>query len=434
MRLTVLVLSLATLVAPQSFSQSPDTWIVQGRSYLAARDMANANASFAKAVALSPTNQTANAFYAVTRLLVLPSQPAGSNFLTRIGIPVAGRNIYNWTAMPAEDTNGVPLAPPGVGADEFNTQLRTNVLLAITGAISNLRAVVATNFTIALSSNETSIAAVSVDYGDLKLLQAALYAAEYSTYTLNGANLHAQLETIRTLFDNGRLSAGQLLATYPELFTPATTNDLPSACVAFTNAVNTYLLASDFIRARPTNQVRLFNFDPARSRDEGNFRLTLQDLKNSLVLGPQIFALSPDIYLDMSPTFDGSLNLRRLLPAFQGNAIALGTLPDPTFHGVAYGLTIGDEESALAKRFTMLPVGRAPQPASGGGVALTFSTLRGHTYLLETSTNLGSWQPLTFFTAAGETSTVTDPHVPGVTQRFYRLRDDTGFVVLTGVR
>src|ERR1035438_7696380 len=81
-------------------AQTADDWVRQGRSYLAARDITDANASFAQSLATSATNENANSFYAVTRLLVLPSQPAGSNFLTRIGIPLTGRNIYNWLAQP----------------------------------------------------------------------------------------------------------------------------------------------------------------------------------------------------------------------------------------------------------------------------------------------------------------------------------------------
>ncbi len=415
------------------WSQTANDWINQGRAGLAAHDLAGANSAFAQALALEPTNETANAFYAISRLLVLPSQPAGSNFLTRIGLPLAGRNIYNWTSFPPKDTNGVYLAPVGVNADEFVAQMQTNILPAIVGAVGNISAISHTNFNLTLNSNETTIAAVRVDYGDFKLIQAALYGAEYSIYTLSGQNLAAQLSDFRALYSNGMLSVSQVLADYPHLLTLSNTNDLQKARAAFTNGVNGYMTASAFIRSRPTNEVRLFNFYLHSSQSEGNFRLVLQDLKNSLLVGPQILALNPDWDVDMSPQFAGSLNFRSLLPTFDRDAIELGSLPDLTFGGTVYGLTYEDAESALGNYFTMLPVGSAPEMAAGNKLNLPFTTLRGHNYVLEASTNLVKWQIVTAFTADWATIVVADSVSQGLGRRFYRLRDDTGFMAFSGV-
>jgi hypothetical protein len=414
-------------------AQTADDWVNQGRSNLAAHNITAANTNFARALAVNPNHQTANALYAITRILVLPNQPAGSNFLTRIGFPVAGRNIYAWDSFPPQDTNGLWLAPSGVNADEFTAQLRTNFLPAIFGAINNLTAVTHTNFTVSLTSSETTIANVTVDYGDLKLIQAGLYASEYFIYTLNAENLDAQLTAIRALYTNGILSAQQVLTAYPQMFTFSTTNDLLAARAAFTNAVSTYMMASAFIRSRPTNEVRLVNYDPGSSLSEGNFRLVLQDLKNSLEIGPQIFALNPNLMVDLSPQFDGSLNLRSLLPRFDGNAIELGSLPDLTLDGLVYGLTQEDAESYLGNYVTMLPVGSAPQLLAGNKLNLAFTTLREHNYVLEASTNLVNWQIVTVFTAVGATSALVDSQPPQLKSRFYRLRDDTGFMAFSGV-
>ena len=69
-----------------------------GTNDLANSNLAAAYANFANAVAANPTNAEANVYYAMTRVLMLPSLPAGSNFLTRLGVSAAGRNIYDWTA------------------------------------------------------------------------------------------------------------------------------------------------------------------------------------------------------------------------------------------------------------------------------------------------------------------------------------------------
>jgi hypothetical protein len=193
-------------------SQTADDYVNQGLADLGAHDLADANSSFAQALSLNPNHENANALYAMTRLLVLPAQPAGSNFLTHIGFPPAGRNIYAWSSMPPKDTNGLLLAPGGVNASEFTAQLRTNVLTAVSGAIHNLSLITDTNFNLYLTASETAMADVTVDYGDLKMIQAGLYASEYCIYTLNAQNLDVQLTDLRALYTSGTLSVGQMLA------------------------------------------------------------------------------------------------------------------------------------------------------------------------------------------------------------------------------
>src|ERR1035441_3439381 len=356
---TLLASLITGLFCWSAIAQTADGWVSLGRSSLSAQDLSNANTDFVQALAISSTNENANAFYAITRLLVLSSQPAGSNFLTRIGIPAAGRSLYNWIADVPEDTNGVPLAPNGVNANEFTAQLRTNVLNSVIGAVSNLAKITDTHFAINLTSNETSITAVTVDYGDLKLIEAGLYAGEYFIYTLNGQNVDAQLTAIRALYTNGNLSAQSMLTNYPQLLTFATTNDLQAARAAFTNAVNTYLTASSFIRARPTNQIRLFNYDQASATNEANFRSVLQDLESSLT-GARVLKADTNLTVNLARQFTGGTTWRSLLPTFEGNAIEAGSflypivVPDLTFGGVIGGLTQQQVEKFLNGRITIL--------------------------------------------------------------------------------
>lgn len=433
MKITFLVALLSGLVCWNLNAQTADEFVTQGRADLAAQDLTDANASFAQAVTVSSTNEDANALYAITRLLVLPYQPAGSNFLTRIGIPLTGRNLYAWTADPPEDTNGLLLAPAGVNADEFTAQFRTNVLLAVSAAIGNLTIVTDTNYTLSLTSSETDLSAVTMDYGDLELIRAGLYASEYFIYTLNSQNLDAQLTDVRALYTGGTLSAGQVLADYPQLFTFASTNDLQAARAAFTNAVNCYLAASAFIRARAPGEVRLFNYDKVSAQEETDFRSTLENLENSLALGPQVLSVNTAVSVDAAPLFSGSTDWRSLLPKFDGNAIELGSLPDPTFGGMVDGLTRGDVEGYLGQRLTMLPVGSKPTVLSGNTVQVAFTTLNGRSYTLEMSTNLIEWETVTNFIASDEISTLVDLQSGTTSQRFYRLRDDSGFMAFSGV-
>jgi hypothetical protein len=276
--ITVLLLALTRTVR----AQTADQWITRGRTNLVATNLVAANLCFSNAVSLSSGQQTGNVFYAATRLLVWPSQPAGSNFLNRLGVTNAGRNIYNWTALPLTDTNGVPVPPAGVNASDFTAMLRTNILTQLIGAESNLAKVTYTNFTLSLTSNETRSVAMTLDYGDVRLLRALLQAAEYACYTAHEWNLDAPLAPLYSLYTNDQFSVERLLADHPGLLTFATTNDLAAAKAALLAGVNRYYEASQFIRSRSTNVVRLFNYDPDKAAGETNFRQTLADLTNSL--------------------------------------------------------------------------------------------------------------------------------------------------------
>jgi hypothetical protein len=57
--------------------------------------------------------------------------------------------------------------------------------------------------------------------------------------------------------------------------------------------------------------------------------------------------------------------------------------------------------------------------------------LSGHYYALEASTNLVAWQVVAAFTATNVVSAWMDS--PARSKRFYRLRDDTGFLAFSGV-
>ena len=342
-------------------------YVAQGRSYLSATNLPAAHSAFASALALERTNATANAFYAATRLLMLPSQPAGSNFLTRLGLPASGRNLYEWTAeLPTEpNDHHLPLVPAGLNANEFVAQLRTTVLTELVGAEANLAAITDPNFLLYLTASETQEGAVTVDYGDVQMLRALLQAAEYFAYTTYSWNLDAQLTVIRDLATNHTASIESVLARYPNLFTYATTLDLPAAKLAFQNGVARYLAASELIRHRPANTTRLFNYDGESASKEADFRQTLVDLNQSLTHAvPLTVATNYSAYLGSH--FSGTYPLRSFFPAFQSNAFVRCTLPDPTFGGAVLGLhNAAIEDDLLGIFLDAAPsAGTAVSPAS----------------------------------------------------------------------
>ena len=322
-----------------------------GTNYVAAGDYALANLSFANALSFSPTNATNIFFYAATELLSLPQQPAGSNFLNRIGIGSDGRDIFNWQAQEPTNANGhleVPVTTPPLNADEFTAQLYTNVLPAIVAAQGNLAQITDTNFTVYLTTNETHAGAVTVDWGDVQMLQAMCDTAQLYIYTINSWNLDVPLAAATNVLGQDR-SFEAFLTNFPNALTTASTADLPLAKGAFINAINEYFIASQFIRDRQ-GETRLFNLDTNRMQDELKFRETLSNLLASLS-GPVPLTANPAYSVSARAFFSGNFNLRSYLPEFQGDDFVWDTFPDTSFGGIITGLT----EKQVGKGFLKHP-------------------------------------------------------------------------------
>jgi hypothetical protein len=90
-------------------AQTADGYVNQGRAFLVAHNLTNANAQFAAALALSPNHETGNVFYAATRLLTLPTTPSGKAFLDRLGFATTNRDVYHWTHGQGTNAIGVNL-------------------------------------------------------------------------------------------------------------------------------------------------------------------------------------------------------------------------------------------------------------------------------------------------------------------------------------
>jgi hypothetical protein len=407
-------------------AQNPvEDLIRQGRAYLAATNFPAANVSFSNAVYLAPAHQTGNVLYAYTRVTTLPMQAVGSNFLNRLGFPAVGRDLFQWTALPAADTNGVLLAPTaGVNANELAFMLRTNVVPELIAAEANLARVTSTNFLLSLNSSETRLSDVALDYGDMLMLRSMLNGIVCWSYTVYSWNLDAQFSAVRSLYDNGLLSVERVFRNYPALWTFATTNDLNAAKSAFRNGVDRYIEASQSIRSRDTNIVRLFNFDPDEARSEEKFRLTLIDLKSSLN-APVTLRTDPRYTVSLASQFNGRSAPRSFLPALRGNGFGLETFPDPTFGGVIQGVDMRTLDAGLARLLIPIPTLEPDFSLSGAQIQFPINTLRGRGYVVEVSTNLVDWSRCAAFFSFEDGLLFTDPSPATPWRRFYRAVDRT---------
>jgi sugar lactone lactonase YvrE len=333
------------------WAQTADDHIAQGRTYLEAHDVWAANSQFTAALTLSPTNETANALLAVTRILVIPQTPAGSNFLNQLGFAKTNRDIYNWMARMPEDTNGQTLFPAGYNSLTAVSFFRTNVMAVLAASATNLANIKSAGFSLSLSASETSIQAVTLDYGDIQLLRALLAGVQFAGYTINAQNLSVVIPTLQKMEATNGLTIQSVLAAYPNLLKLTNSADLAASKAALTNVIARYLAASDFIRnLRAPDAVRLFNLDTNDVVNEADFRRDTTNFLASLS-GPAILDPNLTFSLNASNYFSGAKTLRSLVPQFRGNYYVANTLPDYTFGGILLNEPACDVESALRDEF-----------------------------------------------------------------------------------
>ncbi|HYG22898.1 MAG TPA: hypothetical protein VEH04_08960 [Verrucomicrobiae bacterium] len=248
--------------------QTADDHVAWGRAHLADGQLPAANASFAAAVSIEPGHPVANTLFGITRLLVLPNRNSVKTLLDRSGVEAEGRDVLNWTAEILRSRDGLPLIASGMNSVEFVAVLQGVVLSEIRAAQANMANVVDPNFLLALTAAETRTVKVTLDYGDIQLIQAGLHGLEYVIRSMSPWNLEANLSTLKAWHASGGLNVERVLRENPQLLTFATTNDWVHARVALLGAIERYQAASSFIRNRSPLAVRLFNLADRAVQDE----------------------------------------------------------------------------------------------------------------------------------------------------------------------
>lgn len=337
----------------QSPGQTATNLVAQGRAMLVTSNLASAYASFNQAVGLLPNYLEANALAGATRILTLPQQPAGSSFLNRLGFSTAGRNIYDWEAKLPHDADGKTMLPANFNSSEAIAFYTTNVMPAILASQTNLARITDTNFTLNLSAAETSIEAVTVDYGDIQVLRALLYVGDFLGHTANAHNFSIVYSHLQALSEAqpSQLTIQRVLADYSSLLKQGNHSDLLASKTAFTNAAACYLAASDFIRNdRPAGATRLFDLAPDKQAEEATFR---DDLTNALasLTKPVLVNTNSPVEVYLGAYFSGGTPLRSLLPQFVGSRYVDNSLPDYTFGGLLLNEPAWKTEAALRKKW-----------------------------------------------------------------------------------
>ena len=356
--ITLLALSWTMVVS----AQTADSYITAGTNDLVIDNLWGADTNFSAALAVSPTNETANLLKSATRLLVLPQTPAGSNFLVTLGFPNTNRWLPHVpeAGLP-EDVNGYPIFPANYNSTNIVAFFRTNILAAIAASGTNLANITDPNYTLSLSSNETSFTlspgqifteSVTLDYGDIQMLRALLSAAQFMGYTLNANNFSVVMPQVGNMFETHTFTWQWVLTNYPNLLTMQNTADLASSESALTNAIARYFAASAFIRARPASATnRLFELDTNDIGEEAKLRTDLTNVLLSLNTPTELNTNSVASTIYAGSYFSGTNSLRGLMPQFNGWTYVDDTLPSYTFGGILPYEPAYKIESLLRKEF-----------------------------------------------------------------------------------
>jgi hypothetical protein len=353
--------------------------ISRGRQYLTVQNYSKANELFASAIKLEPTNEVANVLLAFTRLVSLPQLPAVSNFLNQAGITSEGRSVVDWTATLKQDVNGEVVLPSDNTA-VASVFLKETLLPELAKTAVNLSFCKNLNFRLALNADETQIQSVTLDFGDVQLLRSLVTLAQSGGYLVTAQDAAVLLPILRNMYVKNELTAQSVLEAYPKLLTLANPSDLIVSKSAFSNAVEFYFAASDFIRnQRIPGGNPLFAFDTENAADvEAEFQFGEQ-LKNILLSLNEPVALRPitiqAINSDYSLNFSRLINnypylldyqpflylgrlfssanpIRSLLPRFSGNSYVRNSLPDYTMGGIISGVSDNLVEVGLRRAFS----------------------------------------------------------------------------------
>jgi hypothetical protein len=432
------------ILCSRAFGQTAEQDVINGTNDLANQDIVDANASFQAALALEPTNEDANVLLALTRLLLVPQTPAGSNFLNGLNFPSGGRDIYNWTSAPPKDAFGGPIFPANYNSTNGVYFFRTNVMPLIAASLANLANLTDTNFLLTINVGEQNLGQVTIDYGDVQLFRAMLTAADAFGDTLHANNAGVILPQIVSWADTNNLTIHQVLSTYTGLLTMQDTNDLLPSETALQNAIALYFAASDFIRndRSPDDTNDLVTISPDETNSEAQFRTDLTNVLSSLVAPTQFDPNDPDSIIYLGAYFSGTNSLRNFVPQFNGDTYVDNTLPDYTFGGILPDEPSYQTEKLFRKRFPSFAgiyIGDngLSDNDGGSGSFIAYVTTNGTTTLIGNDNGAGSGSPFSFlfnvtFDATGNwsfsNSTVVasanvDKHGDFNAQLFYAAND-----------
>jgi hypothetical protein len=280
---------------------------------------------------------------------------------------------------------GILQPPAGVSSDAHLTYLNSKAAL-IDEAVACLDKITDGNFTVTLTSSETSLLNTKVDFADICLLRAGLRFARAALHLANSYNLSGEYKKFYDLYAAGNLTPQTVLSVFPQLFNLSTTpSQRLDARTQIKSAHDEWNKALASIKTkRPSSKGSvlgpigesnttpfLFAFDSIATAEEVGLQF------NALVAALSAQATFPTIpnryyslqgyKINLSTLITSPSGLRALAPTrFDRGFFRPSTWPDATLGGVFPEATqdnMNDEGNFL---FLLQPT-VISDPSSGGG-------------------------------------------------------------------
>jgi hypothetical protein len=365
MRFTLLATCLTVLAQTQlGHSFTDEQYKFFGESYLRVKDLPNALAMFSYA-----SDAEGKTLKALTSLALLQRDSGTVTFLNNLYVD-SPANIWDardvgYSPNPSQPN---PLrAQNNANVNQIVGILRNTHLPVYLQAETDLSAFTSDTLLVPLGRSETGYPDISLDRGDILMIRALLACGRGAAYLINSQNSNILINEFISLTEEpGPVTIEKFLAKFADAGKLANASDLPLARQEFKNSITLYKQASEWVRTKRTpNAVRLFNLPgsfgvksgevyTAGLAEEFAFRAKLDEYAllldgSHLVTG---FDNNPIDTLNAKPFFDGSINLRSILPSFRKNKIRQGDVTDAFAKagGIYPGNTIARTENLLQKR------------------------------------------------------------------------------------
>lgn len=259
------LLAVERLGTPGATSLTADDYVQLGKNLLVANtsmvQLGNADADFQAALALNSSHPEANAYRAITRLLVLFNVPASAGgvidsvneLLDRLGVSPTGRNLYNWTADFTKDGSGHVVLPAGAPTSaEIAQFLETYILPEIDNALANLSHI-PNPFEVTLPAQIFGMHSKQqlLGYGEVAVYRSFLQALRGMILFSRSYDLDVNLVTLMTQLNAHTFQITRdLLGAYPNFLTLIDLSKLSTAQTNLKAALDSYVQGATLIRAR----------------------------------------------------------------------------------------------------------------------------------------------------------------------------------------
>ena len=181
-----------------------------------------AHQAFKGGLVTTPNDADLNFFYAATLLAREAHTADFKQQFTSINATIVNPSIYALEyAFPLGST-GVFQPAAGVSTDTQFAYLNTRASI-ISEALECLDKITDGNFTVNLTSAETSLLDTKVDYADICLLRAGLHLSKAALHLGNSYNLSGEYKKFYDLYAAGNLTPQAVLSGFPQLFNLSTT-------------------------------------------------------------------------------------------------------------------------------------------------------------------------------------------------------------------